>query len=140
MGDTIEQYLSVKSGVFGKIYAFEPDEINSNALKHRVERLKKEWAIRDDRIVIARSGVGDKTTKLQMRTTQNSIDRLGTGFLMGSENMDNGVDIFAIDDYFSEQNISFLKADIESFEESMIRGGVKVIRRNKPQIASLYLS
>lgn len=140
VGDTIEQYLSLKSGVFGKIYAFEPDEINSSALKHRVERLKKEWAIRDDRIVIACSGVGDKTTKLQMRTTQNSIDRLGTGFLVGSENMDNGVDIFAIDDYFSEQNISFLKADIESFEESMIRGGGKGYKTQQTQNCGLYLS
>lgn len=135
VGDTIEQYLAVKSGVFGKIYAFEPDEINCNALRHRVERLKKEWAIEDERIVIACGGVGDKTTQMQMRTTQNGLDRLGAGFLMDSESKENGTDIFAIDDYFSEQNISFLKADIENFEESMIMGGVKVIRRDKPQIA-----
>lgn len=135
VGDTIEQYLTVKSGVFGKIYAFEPDEINCNALKYRVERLKKEWAIEDDRIEIIKGGIGEKKTHLQMRAIQNGNDRLGTGFLLESENIDSGTDIFAIDDYFSEIPISFLKADIESFEESMIRGGKNIIKRDKPKIA-----
>lgn len=135
VGDTIEQYLDAKSGVFGKIYAFEPDEINCDALKYRVERLKREWAIGENRITIVHGGIGEKKAQLQMRTVQNKSDRLGAGLSMNSENFDNGVDVYAIDDYFSEVRISFLKADIESFEESMLRGGKEVIKRDKPRIA-----
>lgn len=135
VGDTIEQYLNAKSGVFGKIYAFEPDEINCNALRCRVERLKREWAVGENRIIIVHGGVGEKKAQLQMRTVQNSSDRLGVGLQMSSENPDDGVEVYAIDDYFSEVRISFLKADIENFEESMIRGGKEIIKRDKPRIA-----
>jgi hypothetical protein len=40
VGDSLEQYINKKSGVFGKIYAFEPDTLNFSALKHRSVRLK----------------------------------------------------------------------------------------------------
>lgn len=135
VGDTIEQYLTAKSGVFGKIYAFEPDEINCSALRYRAERLKREWAVGDNRIIIVHGGVGEKKAQLQMRTMQNTDDRLGTGLLKSSENIDDGIDVYSIDDYFSEKRISFLKADIENFEESMLRGGKEVIKRDKPRIA-----
>ena len=135
VGDTIEQYLAVKSGVFGKIYAFEPDEINCSALRARVERLKKEWAGGDNRITVVRGGVGKKKAKLQMQTLQNTSDRLGTGLINSSENIDDGIKVYAIDDFFSEIQISFLKADIENFEESMLRGAKEVIKRDRPRIA-----
>ena len=135
VGDTVEQYLTVKSGVFGKIYAFEPDEINYKALGYRLERLKKEWAIEDNKMIMIFGGVGGKTTQMRMRQTENGKDRLGSGFLPDSERTDAGIHIYAIDDYFAELPVSFIKADIESFEELMIQGAKNVIKRDKPKMA-----
>ena len=45
------------------------------------------------------------------------------------------VPIFSIDDYFREQPISFLKADVEGYEWRMLHGAKKVIRRDRPKIA-----
>lgn len=134
VGDTVEQYLTVKSGVFGKIYAFEPDEINYKALGYRVERLKKEWAIEDNKIKTIPGGVGRTTTQLLMRQTENRNDRLGSGFLLDSEKTGTGIHIYALDDYFAELPVSFIKADIESFEEPMIQGAKNVIKRDNPKM------
>jgi len=43
--------------------------------------------------------------------------------------------VYAIDDFFKEQQVSFLKADIESFELDMLRGAESVIKRDKPLLA-----
>jgi hypothetical protein len=60
-GDTLEQYIKKKSGVFHRIYAFEPDKQNFTAMTHRVERLKKEWGLSNDTLILVRAGVGIKT-------------------------------------------------------------------------------
>jgi glutamyl-tRNA reductase len=61
VGDSIEQYINKKSGVFKKIYSFEPDSLNFSALVSRAERLKNEWAFSDDKLVLVHGGVGAKT-------------------------------------------------------------------------------
>ncbi|NBL65784.1 FkbM family methyltransferase [Flavobacterium sp. NST-5] len=48
----------------------------------------------------------------------------------------NSVEIHKIDSIFSDnQKITYLKADIEGFEEEMLRGAENTIKRNKPKIA-----
>lgn len=40
VGDTMEQYLGIKEGVFNEIYAFKPYPGNVIALSKRAERLR----------------------------------------------------------------------------------------------------
>ncbi|GHT48154.1 hypothetical protein FACS1894102_0550 [Spirochaetia bacterium] len=43
--------------------------------------------------------------------------------------------IYALDDYFKEQRVSFIKADIESYELDMLHGAQNIIKRDKPLLA-----
>lgn len=45
------------------------------------------------------------------------------------------VTVYSIYDYFRDQRIPFIKADIESFEFSLIKGASNVIRRDHPKLA-----
>lgn len=60
VGDTVEQYIWNREGVFQKIIAFEPDAGNFKALSARAERLKKEWNIADDRLLLYPYGISEK--------------------------------------------------------------------------------
>jgi hypothetical protein len=63
-GDTVEQYINKKLGVFHRIYAFEPDKRNFAAMACRTERLKNEWGLSDDQLILVRAGVGMKTEQV----------------------------------------------------------------------------
>lgn len=136
VGDTIEDYIKIKEGVFGKLYAFEPDIRNFNAMKCRIDRLNKEWPLSDDKINLINAGVGQNTSKMFLNNQISdlcSTSSLGTSF--SNEVSDNGIDVYALDDYFSDAKVSFIKADIESFEEKMIKGAEYIIKRDKPLMA-----
>jgi hypothetical protein len=66
VGDTVEQYINKKTGMFGKIYAFEPDTINFSALKHRSTRLKNEWGLSEHKLTLINGGVGAKTERMYL--------------------------------------------------------------------------
>ena len=136
VGDTIEQYLNIKSGTFSKIYAFEPNNRNYNALCCRIERLKREWAVDDDRIQAVQAGVGDQSTKMTMISSEGSgTAELGASFNSADNTAGDEIQIYSLDDYFKDERITFIKADIESFEEKMINGAIKTIKRDKPIMA-----
>ena len=59
-GDVVERYVEEKKGNFRKIIAFEPDNINFEALEHTVEKLKKKWNLQDNNFKLCLSGVGAK--------------------------------------------------------------------------------
>lgn len=133
VGDSIEQYLFAKEGTFKKIIAFEPEERNYNALLYRADRLKKEWAIAPENLELVNAGVGDKTVTGWIEDSREEKSALGARV---NENQ-NGreIKVYALDDYFIDQKITFLKADIESFEPKMLMGAAGVICRDHPKIA-----
>jgi len=144
VGDSIEQYINKKSGVFGKIYAFEPDTINFSALQHRSARLKNEWALSEQKLILVNRGVGAKTELKYLSPTPHHLinnaenitgsARLGATF--ASDRTDGmEVMVYALDDYFKEQKVSFIKADIESYELDMLHGAESVIKRDRPLLA-----
>jgi len=132
VGDTIEIYINKKSGVFKKIYAFEPDEKNYMALKYRVERINKEWGLDFDKIEIINAGVGKETEKVHFTSQNENNSRIGGSFSNDINNDSKEVTIYSLDDYFKEQKVSFIKADIESYELDMLKGAENVIKRDKP--------
>lgn len=131
VGDTVEQYLFSHGGMFGKIFAFEPDSINYRAITTRVDRLNREWALTSDKIQLVNAGVGLKTTE---GVIQNH-NGLGTNISEDKNLEGDVIKIYALDDFFQNQRIDFLKADIESFELDMLKGAEKIIRRDLPKIS-----
>ena len=131
VGDSIEKYIFAHDGTFGKIIAFEPDVVNFRAMKARVERFNMEWAFPAKKIQLVNAGVGRKTTVGVIE----EHNRLGSIVSEGKISAGDSIKIFALDDFFAEQKINFLKADIESFEFDMLQGAEKIIRRDLPKIA-----
>jgi FkbM family methyltransferase len=135
VGDTVEQYINKKSGFFKKIYAFEPDALNFLALEHRTARLKKEWAFSNDKLTLIHGGVGAKTESKYFASSSTNSARLGANFVADKTENTKEVTIYSLNDYFKEQQVSFIKADIESYELDMLRGAESIIKRDRPLLA-----
>lgn len=52
VGDSLEKFLFEHDGIFKKYFAFEPNKRDFTALQNRRRRLIKEWALREDSIVL----------------------------------------------------------------------------------------
>lgn len=132
VGDTIEQYVFQKMGTFSKIYAFEPDPRNFKSMQKRCERLKSEWALADSKIELVEGGVGSTCASMFVKIDNSSS---GLGTRLENDSKGKEVKVYTLDSFFENKNITFLKADIESFEFDMLKGAETVICRDKPKIA-----
>lgn len=138
VGDTFERFLANRSGNFQSYYAFEPDARNFEAFRTRMERLEREWSIPEGKIHLVPCGVGDKSCHLSadsQRLDDKKPDWSAFELLSHTETVSGGVPVCTVDEYFAQQPITFLKADIEGFEERMLRGARAVIRRDRPKLA-----
>jgi len=133
VGDTLEQYIWSREGVFNKIIAFEPDSKNYAAMQKRVIRLKEEWNLTENSILLMPYGVADKNTEM-MFESYDLQNGLGSKFVQDTTADGISCKIVALDDIISD-TVTFLKADIESYEYKMLLGGQKLIQRDKPHIA-----
>lgn len=133
VGDTVESYLTVKSGMFKKIYAFEPYDMAFHALSARTERLNREWAVSEGRIELIQAGIGDR--EYQIGVAGNEQKSLLDNNLWGAKVESGGIHVCSIDKFFDEQPITFLKSDIQGFEWKMLAGAEKVIKRDRPLLA-----
>lgn len=127
VGDSIERYVWYKDGVFKKVYGFEPDEKNFSAMQYRMDRLSKEWNC-EEQICLINARVGEKTQSLRFLHYR---DGLGSIY---SDKGDEEKNIYALDDYVQE-DVDFIKADIESYEYEMLLGAKNIIRNNNPNLA-----
>ncbi len=133
VGDTLEQFLFTKFGLFSKYYVFEPDKGNYNALLCRINRLNTEWNLELSRIIPVFAGVGSISKDISFLNTSSAQSTFT------NETSGDIVKVFSIDDYFMEQAITTIKADIEGFEYDMLQGAIQVINRDKPKLAiSIY--
>lgn len=132
-GDTVERYIWEKTS-FKKIIALEPDKGNFNAMQKRVARLKDEWNLDDDKIVLYNYGVGSESSVLSFKSTGD----MGAMFVPDdSDDRDkdeDSISIVALDDIIDER-IDLLIADVESYEYDMLLGAKKLIKKYKPSIA-----
>ncbi len=141
VGDSIEKFIWERDGGFQKIMAFEPDPGNFSAMEYRVSRLKKEWNLKDEAIEAYPYGIGEKSVT-------GILDRNAANNGLGSKLKDiSGADcgndgtiseeackIVALDDFIKEP-VTFIKADIESYEYKMLLGAKKTIQKYKPLLA-----
>lgn len=141
VGDSIEKYIWERDGGFQKIIAFEPDPGNFTAMEYRVDRLKKEWNIKDGAIELYPYGAGEKSVvgKLERNVQNNGLgSKLTEGTwdektAADSENKDY-CRVVALDE-FIEEPVTFLKADIESYEYKMLLGAQGIIKKYRPLVA-----
>lgn len=134
VGDTLEQFLNVRWGEVEKMFAFEPMERPFRAMQARVERLKREWALTDDQIQLVQAGVGESSYQTEMKVYEKG-DKPVTGVALSGESAHGDIPVISIDDFFAEQPITFLKADIEGYEWKMLRGAEQTIKRDRPKLA-----
>lgn len=134
VGDTLEQFLNVRWGEVQKMFAFEPMKQQFHAMKIRTERLKQEWALADDQIILIQAGVGEKSYHTEQKHYEKGAAPI-MGQALSGESAHGDIPVITIDNYFAEQPITFLKADIEGYEWKMLHGAAKVIRRDLPKLA-----
>ena len=139
VGDTIERYIFNRLGVFNKIYAFEPGEKQREAMQYRIERLKKEWALEDNAIIVVPSALGEKNRQTKMNGTKSLM-----GYNLLVENTEYDVELIncvTLDDFFSgiEEKPTFIKVDVEGYELELLKGARNIIEKEKPLLAlSVY--
>jgi FkbM family methyltransferase len=135
-GAEIEEYMKRSYGS-AVVYAFEPSADMTETLNHNKKILKKKYNLRDDQIVIVPFGLGENAIE-RMFFSQN----YGGIGVVANEIGDNAIKVTTLDEYFSDkQHFDVLKADIESMELPMLKGGAKTIEKYRPMLAiSIYHS
>lgn len=75
VGDTMEKYLFQKTGIFKRMYLFEPAEKMCCALNGRRERLIREWALEKGKIIIENKAVSDENKCIAFSKGQSTTNR-----------------------------------------------------------------
>ncbi len=134
VGDSIERYIW-RMEMYRRLVAIEPDRANYKALCKRVERLKTEWNLVDDRIVPILAGVDEKTYNTNLETRVGGLGSIISEDTKGTDTLP----FWAIDDLVKEKGwdkeITYIKADIESYEYRMLLGARRTIKECHPRMA-----
>lgn len=131
VGDTLEKYIFDRMEIFDKIYAFEPGRKQYEALLIRCERLKREWALDDDKIICENIALTNRTCKVGLKAGGSS---LGSNYIVHSSR-ENNVDACSLDEYLEGKSVGFIKADIEGEELRFLEGAENTIKVHKPRLA-----
>jgi FkbM family methyltransferase len=135
-------------GKTGKIYAFEPNQINIKLLNKNLEQNNI------NNVTVCDIALGHKLMKTCICNayTKNEIN-LGDSFI--SFNYESGIDdiniplgitkngnilqitkklviCMPLDDIVIESNIKFIKIDVQGFEKMVLEGAIKTINKNRP--------
>lgn len=118
-GDTIATALSRLP--LGEAYAFEPDPENYRGLTRRTRDLPIP-------VTCVPCGLSSETQTLTFSSGHGEASTV-------SAKGDRSIQAVSIDDCLPGARINYLKLDIEGHEIEALRGGVKLIRRNRPTMA-----
>ncbi|MDX8551889.1 FkbM family methyltransferase [Methanospirillum sp. J.3.6.1-F.2.7.3] len=137
VGDTIEQFFWINSGVFSHIYAFEPGELQYRAMERRIQRLKSEWAVEEGKITLVKGGLGKETGHLEY--SSNNYQLQSSSFVEKDAKNAISCPIYSLDQFLEGRPITFIKSDIEGMEKEMLVGASESIKKYKPRMAlSIY--
>ncbi|MDR0608660.1 MAG: FkbM family methyltransferase [Planctomycetaceae bacterium] len=122
-GKTTEEFIRIVNGQFRKALLFEPNPECVNLINNNYSLRKYH-----DRINVIQQGLYHIETSI-------GFDRHGD-LMAGSINdsSENTIETTRLDNYLNE-NISFIKLDIEGAELPALKGGEEVIRQLKPKLA-----
>lgn len=127
-GDTSLMFIQYNPSL---IYAYEPESRNFNLLKSTIEKNKIK-----DKVIPVKKGLGDEKGWFSMDIS-GTASTLNTK-LQTSSNVEK-VEISTLDDDCEDKYIGLIKMDVEGFEYNVIKGGLKMIKKDKPiMIISIY--
>jgi FkbM family methyltransferase len=139
VGDTLEKFIWMTSGVFMKIYAFEPGEPQLAAMNLRVERLRREWAIIESAIICENAGLADKNKALTLHKSSVLANTTLSHDCDEEDKTVGNIYCYSLDQYLAGRPATFIKADIEGMELEMLHGAKETIQKYKPKMAiSIY--
>lgn len=125
-GDTVDDFIRLTDNKFQRIYAFEP-------FKEAYEKLaeeKREKHGDDERIILMPYGLYDEKKKVGF----NSNAAMGNTTVEELFDADNGIDVIDLDSVINE-DVTFLKMDIEGSELAALNGAQEVIKKSEPKLA-----
>jgi FkbM family methyltransferase len=133
VGDSIERFIWSHSGVFSRIYAFEPGPHQFAALQARVQRLTAEWALDSGSVELVNAALGESGRSILAASGNGQLTNLTVGCSSSVGGI--AVDLVDLDTYLKGSRITFLKADVEGMEIALLRGARGTIQRHMPKIA-----
>jgi FkbM family methyltransferase len=123
--------FSQEIGENGKIFSFEPDNINYNRAKKNIELNNVK------NINLLKFGIGSKTEKLKLF----NIDEYNLGMNRILKDESNSkyqeIEVISIDDFINSNSIdkiNLIKIDVEGFEKEVLLGAINTINHFKPII------
>jgi FkbM family methyltransferase len=116
-GDTIREFLSVTGGKYKKIIALEPDEKNFRKLERKTEGLEN--------LIRLNLGAWDKEETLYFAKKSGRNSRLEDGGVPVSFN--------SVDNIVNEE-VTFIKMDIEGAELRALEGAKNTVAKYKPKL------
>ena len=135
IGDTIEAYVRKKNRKFGQIISFEPDPDNLLKAQETTQKLLEEFRLGKNQIKLYPYAVGNKEEKVYIERSKTNKGQL-TQVIPVNESTNNEKCIETIVlDKFLTLPYSFLKADVEGYEQRILLGAQKGIQRYKPLLA-----
>lgn len=108
-----------------KIYAFEPIPETFNILKKNVEINNLENIITPLNIALSNCNTNADIKNFNIRFM---------GAAQINENIKGNIDVKAVDNLDIEENIDFIKIDVEGYELKVLEGAINTIEKYKPVI------
>ena len=138
VGDTIDRFINNNLASFRHIYAFEPSIKQFNAMKFRIERLKNEWAIDENKITLVNAGLYSDNISASINENRNkNLNNISLN--KSNEKNIEEIHLYSLDSFLNGNEITFLKADIEGGELDMLKGAISTIKKYRPKMAiSIY--
>lgn len=131
VGDSVERFIWENLGTFKHLYAFEPGKVQFEALKTRMERLIKEWAIKPETVSLENAGLSNKENEMSCIYTGDYPLR----HALSEETTENTIKTYSLDNYLNGRDVTFIKVDIEGMEMQFLEGASETIKRCKPKMA-----
>ncbi len=119
-GDTIDEFLYYTSGKYQSITAFEPDTKTFKKLCNHCEGMKNTRFIN----VALDEKAGEKVMSM-LKGRGSALTNTSKGYT---------IKCVAVDDILIDNNCTYLKADIEGNELSMLKGAINTLKLCSPKL------
>ncbi|MCX6746791.1 MAG: FkbM family methyltransferase [Candidatus Pacearchaeota archaeon] len=128
MGDfsLLAVYMGAK-----RVYAFEPVPNTANVLEENIKLNKMQ-----DRIVVVRKALGDENSSGNISFSGGVDGGAKIGEVAGQKS--EKIEIVKLDDFVAKNKIKrvdFIKMDVEGFEDKLLIGASKTIKKFKPVLS-----
>lgn len=122
-GDTLDDFIRKTNKCFKQIHCFE---LNTNVYKKLQNKIHKDYFDLKDKIETYPLGLCDSKKTVQY-SDEEAASCIGTGALIGQ--------VADLDTVLGDQDVTFIKMDIEGSEIAALKGAQHLIKRCRPTLA-----